>query len=432
MTGKRKLHLLWFAAQAPGHPHMGWQHGVGYDWTKPELYQDIARACERAKLDAILMPDVTHVQEPIEVALRTGSMVAVHDPFPLIPYMAAVTRRLGFGATISASYWKPFTLARIFATMDHLTSGRVAWNIITQTNDLQAQNYGYDAMFPHDERYDMADEFVEAAMQLWEEGWDKDAVVMDVENGRYARAGSVRPINYSGRYHKVRGPLGVLPSPQGHPVIFQAGVSPRGIRFAAKHAEVVIAHKTSAADMRKYAEQVRTAVSDAGRDPYSVKIICSIKPVLGRTEAAAQARWEENLSHADLETGLKTLTYLIGQDMTRFALDEPIPWDTFEIKGVKSTREKYYDNGANPSLREVALSEAMGETFKIVGTAEQTADILEETAKEADINGFHVRASFDYDYCLEFLETVVPALRRRELFREEYTGDTLREHLMEY
>jgi FMN-dependent oxidoreductase (nitrilotriacetate monooxygenase family) len=369
MAEKRKLHLLWFAGQGPGRWHKGYQPGVGYDWTQPEIYQDVARACERAKLDAILMPDGTHIKEPMDVALRSGHRLLVHDPIPTINFMAAVTKKIGFGTTQSANYWKPWPLARMLATIDHLTRGRIGWNIITQTAKIQAQNFGLDDIYPHDERYDRAAEFVEACMQLWEEGWDKDAVVADVENQRYARDGSARPISYEGRYIKVRGPLNVLPSPQGHPVLIQAGVSPRDMRFAAKWAEVVIAHKTSVADMKKYAEQVRAAVSDAGRDPYSVKIICSIKPVLGKTEAAAQEQWDFNMAHADIEAGLNTLTYLIGQDMTKYDLDKPIPWDEIEITNIASTKDTYHDNGANPTLREVALSEALDETFKIVGQA---------------------------------------------------------------
>jgi FMN-dependent oxidoreductase (nitrilotriacetate monooxygenase family) len=425
----KKIHLLWFASPTPGKQEKGYEPGTGYNWLRPQLYQDVARMCEAAKLDAILMPDGTHVQEPIEVALRKGHFLAGLDPFAVTPYMAAATSKIGLGCTISATYWKPFTVARIFATMDHLTKGRIAWNIITQTTDLQAQNYGYDHMFPHDERYDRADEFVEVAMRLWDEGWDRDAVVMDAERGVFARPGSVRPINYEGQYYKVRGPLGVLPSPQGHPVIFQAGVSPRGMRFAARHAEVVIAHKTSVADMKKYAEEVRTAVSNAGRDPYSIKVLCAMKPTLGPTVAAAEEQYARNLAAADLEVGLKQMLYLTGQDMSGFDLDKPIPWDTFEVKGVASTKVKY---GAHLTLRQVCQMEAIDEVVKVVGTPGTVADFVEEAATEADIDGFTVRSSFDVDYMTEFLEGVVPALQRRGLFRTEYTGNTLREHLNEY
>jgi FMN-dependent oxidoreductase (nitrilotriacetate monooxygenase family) len=234
----------------------------------------VAKLCERAKLDMILFADTLAVPKMYggshDWYVKNGFMFA-HDPVPTIAMMAAVTSQIGLASTLSSSYYPPYLLARLLATLDHLTSGRIGWNVVTSSSRDAAENFGLDTMIPHDERYDMADEYLELCRALWD-SWEPDAVIMDREKGIFADPSKVHEVNYNGKYYKSRGPLNVVSSPQRHPVIIMAGTSPRGQKFAVQNADMVIAHKNSVEDMRKYSQSVRQQLVEAGRDPHSIKI----------------------------------------------------------------------------------------------------------------------------------------------------------------
>jgi FMN-dependent oxidoreductase (nitrilotriacetate monooxygenase family) len=353
------------------------------------------------------------------------------DPLPIITLMAGATSRLGVASTLSSTFYPPFLLARLLATLDHLTSGRVGWNVVTTSSQDAAANFGLETIIPHDERYDMADEYLELCRQLWD-SWEPDAVILDRKNGVFADPAKVHEINFKGRYYRSRGPLNVVSSPQRHPVIIMAGTSPRGQSFAVKNADMVIAHKNTIADMRKYSDSVRQQLIAAGRDPKSIRIFFSIKPVMGRTEADAKAKWDYNYAHADLHQGLADLSTTLGFDMTKFDLDKPLP-DDLPVQAIRGKLLQIQGMGRPVTLREIAQREAMKETFEICGSYQQVADIIEQTAREADADGFHFRAGMqDYDYLVEIAMNLVPLLQARGLVRSEYTGSTLREHLFEF
>jgi FMN-dependent oxidoreductase (nitrilotriacetate monooxygenase family) len=428
----KKLHLAWFGSAAPNI----WNKPTGnmYDWRKADIYQDVARLAERAKFDMLLFADTLAVPSTFggsnDWYVKNGFQIA-HDPLPIIAMMAAATSRIGVASTLSSTFYPPFLLARLLATLDHLTNGRVGWNVVTTASKDAAQNFGLDTIIPHDERYDMADEYLALCRQLWD-SWEPDAVKHDRESGVFADPSKVHQINFKGKYYKSRGPLNVVSSPQRHPVIIMAGTSPRGQRFAVENADMVIAHKNTVEDMRKYSQSVRKQLADAGRDPRSIKIFFSIKPVMGKTEAEAKERWQYNYDHADMEQGLADLSTTLGFDMSTFDLDKPLP-DDLPVQAIMGKLLQIQGMGRPVTLREIAQREGMKETFQICGSYEQTADIIEETARETDADGFHFRSGMqDLDYLVDVAMNLVPILQARGLVRTEYSGNTLRDHLFEF
>lgn len=428
----RKIHFAWFGATGPE----SWKSPACqlYDWSRPELYQDVARLCERAKMDMVFFADTLAIPSAfgggIDKYVERGFSI-LHDPVPTITMMAAATRQIGLASTLSSTFYPPFLLARLLATMDHLTAGRIGWNVVTTASDDAAANFGLDKMVPHDERYDMADEYLELCRKLWD-SWEPDALIQDRESGIFADPSKVHAVNHVGKYYRCRGPLNVVSSPQKHPVIIMAGTSPRGMKFAVGNADMVIAHKNSIEDMRSYSQNLRRMLVEAGRDPKSVKIFFSIKPVIGETEAIAKERLELLADKADLEMGLIDLSYTLGHDLSSFDLDAPLPPD-MPVDAIRGKMLQIQGMGRPVTLREIAKREAMKETFSICGSYEQVADIIEKTAEEVDADGFHFRAVIqDVDYLTEVATRLMPILQNRGVARTEYTGTTLRDHLFEF
>jgi len=428
----RKLHFAWFGA--PGAGYWNLPSAKQYDWRQGALYMDIAKLCESAFLDMVLFADIPAIPTAYggsnDHYVKHGYEVHL-DPAPILAMMGGVTRHLGLGATLSTSLYPPFLLARMMGTLDHLTAGRTAWNVVTSASASAAQNYGQDNLPEHDERYDIADEYLDLVRKLWD-SWAPDAVLEDLERDIFADPAKVKPVNFAGKYFKSRGPLTVPALPQRHPVIVMAGTSPRGQRFAVGNADMVIAHKNSVQDMRTYATQLRAQLEQAGRDPASCKIFFSIKPVMGDTPAEAEAKWAENYANAPVESGLSYLSGTLAMDMMPFDLDKPLPPD-LPVQGMIGKLLQYTQAKKDMTLREIAKHEAMHETFPICGTPEQVADIIEATAEEGGADGFHFRAKVgDIGYLTEIATKLMPILRKRGLARSSYAGGTLRENLFAF
>ncbi len=428
----KKLHFAWFGA--PGAHYWNLPSAATYDWSKGQLYMDIARLCEDAFLDMVLFADLPAVPTAFggsnDHYVRHGYECHL-DPAPVLAMMGGVTRHLGLGATLSTSLYPPFLLARMVGTLDHLTSGRTAWNVVTSASAAAAQNYGQDDLPEHDERYDIADEYLDLVRKLWD-SWAPDAVVQDRARDIFADPAKVRPVHFAGKYFKSRGPLTVPALPQRHPVLVMAGTSPRGQRFAVANTDMVIAHKNSVEDMRTYSTALRKQLADAGRDPASCKIFFSIKPVMGETPDAAQEKWARNYENAPPAAGLGYLSATMGLDMSPYDLDKPLPPD-LPVQGMIGKLLQYTQAKKDMTLREIAKHEAMHETFPIVGTPEMVADIIEATAAEGGADGFHFRVPVgDIDYLREVSSTLMPILRRRGLARSEYAGTTLKENLFAF
>lgn len=428
----RKIHLAWFSGKGEGVTP-----APGYDPLDPELYIDMARLCERFKLDMCLIGDTLSMSNVYKGShdyyVESGRGIQNPlDPIPLMGAMAARTSRIGLAATISTTFTHPYTVARALSSLDHISNGRIGWNVVTSWSDLAAKNYGIDEIPPRDVRYDMADEYLAACMALWST-WDQDARYADRTGGRFADPSKVRPAHFKGKYFSTRGPLNIPPSPQGRPTLLMAGASPRGKRFAAENTDALIAHLNSVEDMAAYTKTIRDETAKAGRDPKSVKVFYAINPVIGETMEIAQERDAALKASVSLENGLATLSENMGHDLSQFPLDQPLPHD-LELRAVQGKFSQYHiAEGRGPTLREMAMHEARSLSWEIVGTPEHVADVLMDAAERADIDGFHVRAGYtNYRYCAEFLTQVVPILQQRGAFRTEYKGATLREHLNEY
>lgn len=431
------VHFAWFGA--PGAQYWNAPAGALYDWRRGDLYMDIARLAERSFMDMVLLADIPAVPAAYggsnDFYVKNGSDVHM-DPAPVVAMMGAATKHIGVGATLSTSLYPPFLLARLIGTLDQLTNGRVAWNVVTSVHSAAAHNFGQDDLPPHDERYDIADEYIDLVRKLWD-SWEPDAILHDRENKVFADPSKVKPINFAGKYFKSRGPLTVPALPQGHPVIVQAGTSSRGQEFSAANADMVIAHKNTLADMKTYVAQFRDALDNAGRDPSSCKIFFSIKPVMGDTEEMAKEIWERNYESASVEQGLSYLSGTLNLDLSQFDLDKPLPPD-LPITGMIGKLLQHTQSNKNKTLREIAKYEGMFETFPICGTPEHCADVIEETARESGADGFHFRpagpggAVGDIHYLMDIASKLMPILQRRGLARTSYSGSTLKENLLAF
>jgi FMN-dependent oxidoreductase (nitrilotriacetate monooxygenase family) len=294
----KKMHLAQFLMHSPTYHSLGmWRHprtaSAPFDWDRPELYQHIGKVCERGKFDMVFFADVSFISDTyrgsLAPALRSAAQAPNHDPMPLISWIAAATSKIGLGGTFSISHQHPFYLARLWATVDHLTRGRAAWNVVTSINHNESANYGEELM-DHDLRYDRADEFLDVCIKLWS-SWEDDAILMDREQGIFADPEKVNRIEHTGRFFKSRGPLNVTRSPQTGPTIIQAGASPKGRALAAKYAECVFAIHPNPDTAKLYYNDIKSRVArDNGRDPDACKILFGIQPIIGRTKGEAKEK----------------------------------------------------------------------------------------------------------------------------------------------
>ncbi len=440
-----KMHFAVILLHCPMHHSVGsWRLPrslVGYDYARPPFWQDLARILERGKFDMLFMADAIGVSDryghSIDTTIRYGVQCPTHDATPLIPLMGAVTSRLGLAVTISTAYLPPQYLARQLATLDHLTDGRVGWNVVTTPLEHELEVYS------HDERYDRADEYLEVCHKLWS-SWEPDAIIRDRESGVFADPTKVHPINHDGKYFKVKGPLQVAPSPQGRPLIIQAGQSERGLEFAAKHAEAVFAvHQTPAAMKRVY-DDLKARAKRYGRDPNALKVLWGLMPIIGETEDAARAKERALIEAVPPLGGLTQLSTHIGYDLSRVPLDATL--EDFEtengqgllqmlsqglgIQGLASMLKKE-NMGRSVTVGEAAQFYGSGIGPKIVGTPLQVANQLEDIFDEVGGDGFMLITHYLPGCLEEFVEMVVPILQQRGRFRKDYQGTTVREHFRE-
>ena len=411
------------------HPNTTWTDEA---WRRPELYQHIAQVCERGLYDTVFFADLNYISDSykgsLSPALRYATQAPEHDPIPLLTMIAAVTKYIGLGATFSTSYHLPFYAARLWATLDHLTRGRAAWNVVTSLNENQAANHGHTGLDPAELRYEKAHEFIEVCQQLWN-SWDEDAVVMDREKAIFADASKVRRIEYQGRFYRSRGPLNVVRSPQNGPALIQAGTSPMGIELAAKYADAVFAIHPRPKGAASYYTQVKDRVSDLGRDPNACAILFGAQPIIGRSEAEALEKQEEHNELVPLEGGMAILSGHLNFDLSRLSLDdEMMSREEPELQRSKRVYQKA--NGDSMTVKEVA--QRHGESVglpQFAGTAASVADQLEAFFDEVGGDGFMLSPIYCPGAIEEFVDMVVPELQRRGRFRTSYTGETQRDHL---
>ncbi|MEU4343718.1 LLM class flavin-dependent oxidoreductase [Nocardia sp. NPDC023852] len=431
MTAPRQLSLNAFIYPS-GHHEAAWRHSS----SRPEriydvaYYQEIGRTAEAAKFDAVFFADGPALRTNVKHNAASGL-----EPITLLTAIATATTHLGLIATASTTYYEPYNLARLFSTLDHLSGGRAGWNIVTTGTDLAAANFGLDKHPGHAERYARAREFVDAVVALWD-SWEDDAIVLDQAAGVYADTDKIHPIDFAGEHLRVRGPFNAPRTPQGYPVLVQAGASNEGRAFAGKYAEAIFTAHQRLSDAQAFYADIKARAQGSGRDPEHVKILPGISPFIADTEAAAE-RLEREFNELTVpEYGLSQLEGIVGISLRHLPLDEPIPVELFDSAGEVT------DNGQSrlqvvagivhrerPTVRRLLhrLAGARGHRV-FAGTPEQVADTIEEWFRNGAADGFNVMPPY-YPGGLEvFAETVVPILQERGLFRTEYTGTTLRDH----
>ncbi|MFP4830581.1 LLM class flavin-dependent oxidoreductase [Paraburkholderia sp. BR10879] len=399
-----------------------------------EYWIETARTLERGKFDALFIADALGpldvYQGRIDATLKQGVQTPSDDPLLVVSAMAAATRRLGFAVTLSTAFEQPYLLARKMTTLDHLTRGRIGWNIVNSALDSAARNCGLGQQLPHDERYDVADEFMEVVYKLWEGSWEDDAIVFDRAAGVFAAPSKVHAIGHSGRYFDVPDVFLCEPSVQRTPALFQAGTSSRGRLFAATHAEGVFISARSPAAARQLVYDIRTLAAQAGRDPASLRFYGHVTVIAAATDADATAKHADYLRWLSEEGNLARHCALIQLDLSKLDPDEPLEY--VQTEGIRSVLASF--TRADPerrwTVREMSryLATSMG-GVTIVGAPAKVADELERWMREADLDGFNVTdpmplASYD-----EFIEYVRPELLRRGLVWEDYEGETLREYI---
>jgi FMN-dependent oxidoreductase (nitrilotriacetate monooxygenase family) len=430
------MHLAGFLIAGPvAHSHALWRHPeTSLNFLRPEGYQEIAGILERGTFDLLFFADrlamSTTYGNNLDVGVRFGDQdVARLDPLQVLSLVAGGTTHLGLGATVSTTYFHPFHIARSFATLDHLSGGRAAWNVVTSVNQGEARNFGYEEHLEHDRRYDRADEFMEVTHQLWN-SWDERALLLDRERGQFADPARVHAVDYKGTWFQSQGPLNVPQSPQGRPVIIQAGSSGRGKAFAARWAEVIFTIQPTVELARAFYQDVHTQLEAVGRSDDSCRILLAVMPFIGRTEAEALEKRDLHNRLVQPLVGLSTLSSHMNYDFSRHALDEPI--GDIKVQGMQGLFATIRAFSDSEGLTLGQLGELYGRGVLVpqfAGTPSGIADQLEALFSARACDGFmispsHVPGAFD-----EFVTDVVPELQRRQLFRSSYTGATLREHL---
>ncbi|MET1043283.1 MAG: NtaA/DmoA family FMN-dependent monooxygenase [Microbacteriaceae bacterium] len=413
-----------------------WSGNVAKDLADPQLFVDMATSLERACFDYMMLEDSSVIpdvfQGTTESSLRGGTIRM--DPMPLVPLLAAATSKLGIVATAATTFYPPFLAARLLSTLDHLTNGRVGVNLVTASPHAAAQNYGYEKHFEHDLRYRMADEWVQAVKALWDT-WEPGALTLDEESGVFADYTKVHRADFEGEFYKTRGPLNTVPSPQGHPVICQAGGSPAGKDFGAKNADTLIASARGVDKMKAYRDDVSERMIGFGRDPRDAKVLFLVEPVLGDTNEEAQAK-KDRMDAAFLarpEAALSGLSYISGLDFSTFDLDAPLPDLTGRHNGHQSVVENFVRAAEGKTLREaLGATRDVSSSVTLVGTPDSVAAQMGEVMDEVGGDGFLIALPVTRKNITEVCDGLAPALRRRGLMRDSYQAGTFRENLLAF
>jgi FMN-dependent oxidoreductase (nitrilotriacetate monooxygenase family) len=408
----------------------GWSGSAAKTWYDPSLQIDLATSLERACFDFVLMEDSVFVPDnygsSMDFYLKRAMRAPKNDPLPLVPLLTQATSHIGIVPTVSTSFYPPFLLARLMATLDLMSDGRVGCNFVTSTAARAAQNFGLDDHIEHDTRYRMADEFVDLVKKLWD-SWEPDAVVMDEDSGIFVDPSKVHVIDYEGEFFKSRGPLNTARPPQGHPVMIQAGNSLQGQDFASKHMDVVLAAIESLDGMKAFRTDFRKRLVAAGRDPDSCKIMFIASPTLAETNEEAQAHFQAGKAGKDPAIALAMMGSLVDIDFSQYDLDAPLAEMT--TNGQQGTFKRFLSQGR--TLREVAMNYRFGYE-DLVGTPDHVAGQMAEVMEEVGGDGFMISEAINRRYVAGIADGLVPALQRRGLVRSAYSHQHFRDNLLEF
>lgn len=386
---------------------------------------NVAKIAEAGKFDFVFFADT-----PACVQGGHPGHLLRFEPTTLISALATHTSHVGLVATLSTTYQEPYNLARLIASADYLSGGRVAWNVVTTSNPDAATNFGRDTV-PHDERYAIADEYLEVVKGLWD-SWEADAVQPNPETGVYYDKSKVHTLDHKGKYYEVKGPLNHSRSPQGQPVVIQAGSSPAGQKFAARFADVVFTVQQDVGEAKAFAEGLRKQVAAAGRSPDDIRVLPGFYPVVGRTEEEAKAKFAELAKYVIPGSATNLMSERYGQDLSGYPMDGPVPdLPLSQIRGqsfakvllAKARRENW-------TLKDLHDLIALSRAYLVaVGTPQSVADIMQEWFDAGACDGFMLTPAFFPTSLSDFTELVVPELQKRDIFRKDYTATTLRGHM---
>lgn len=420
------------AHQSPGL----WRHPQdrSVEYKDLEYWTDLAQILERGFFDGIFIADVLGIydvyHQSAEHALTGAVQVPVNDPLQIVPAMAAVTKHLGFGVTTSISFEHPYPFARRISTLDHLTKGRVGWNIVTSYLESGSKNLGLKTQVNHDNRYDIADEYLEVLYKLWEGSWEEGSVLRDPESGIFADHKKVHPIQHEGKYFTVPGIHICEPSPQRTPVLYQAGASSRGQKFASQNAECVFIAAPSKIATKKVVQGIRQKLAQEGRDPYSVKIYALLSIVTDETDAKAQAKFKEYQSYGSYDGALTLLSGWSGVDFSQYQPTDKVEY--IQTNAIQSLLDSYVN--ADPervwTIEEIANWNSLGGNGPVlVGSAETVSDALQQWVEDTDIDGFNLAYILAHQTFADVVEFIVPELQKRGVYQTSYAQGTLREKL---
>ncbi|MET0270226.1 MAG: NtaA/DmoA family FMN-dependent monooxygenase [Sphingomonas sp.] len=431
----KQLHVNLFEMNCVSHiVHGMWVHPDNnrHRFNDLDYWTELAQLLEHGQFDGVFLADVVGAYDGfrngVETALTEAVQIPANDPLMVIPAMAAVTKHLGFGVTFSTTYEPPFAFARRMSTLDHLTKGRIGWNIVTSYLPNAARNFGHADEVAHDHRYEIADEYLDVLYKLWEGSWDDDAVVIDRANRVYTDPSKVRRIDHVGEHFRVAGPHLSQPSPQRTPVLYQATGSPAGIAFAGRHAELVFTGGVTQADVRRNIAAMRQAAVEQGRDPKGLKFVVQAGIIVGKDADAVSAKLDAYRKLLSIEG--KLVHSMSKVDYTAYPRDTPLS----AIPGADPARWSRLplEAAANATVGDV-LDRLAGfdeDRFFIAGTPEIVADAIERWLDEDGIDGINLRQYLSFETARDFIDLVVPELRRRGRYRDGYTpGETLRERL---
>ncbi|NHT78367.1 LLM class flavin-dependent oxidoreductase [Rhizobiaceae bacterium CRRU44] len=433
----REIRLNAFDMNCVGHQSPGlWRHPRDQSASYKDLdyWVNLAKTLERGKFDGLFIADVLGVYDVlngnVNAALKHSAQVPVNDPLQLIPTMAYLTEHLGFGLTASLSFEHPYTFARRISTLDHLTKGRVGWNIVTSYLNSGALNVGQAGQMQHDNRYDVAEEYLEVCYKLWEGSWEDDAVVRDREAGIFTHPSKVHAIGHQGPHFHVPGIHLSEPSPQRTPVLYQAGASSRGKDFAGQHAECIFVAAPSKAVLKRYVANVREAAVQAGRDPRGILAFNLQTVIVGETDADAKRKFDEYRKYVSYEGALTLISGWTGIDFGQFSPDEVLRLRY--TNAVQSAVETFttIDPGKEWTVREMADWVGIGGFGPVfVGSPQTVADLMQEWVEETDVDGFNLAYAVTPETFEDAVDLLVPELQKRGVYKTAYRQGTLREKL---
>lgn len=439
MSGK-PFHLAWFlqgsSIQAWGEP---WTGNISEEWMVPDMFLDLVRSMERACFDYILIEDSIYIGQnwhnSRDIFLEGGICVPRQEPSVVATLMAAATKRLGIVPTLSTFAYHPYLTARIVGSLDQISRGRAGWNMVTGSSDYSAQNFGMEKLPEHDQRYVMAEEYIEIVKGLWG-SWEPGAIVADRETGVLIDPAKVHTIDYEGKYYSSRGPLNSGPCPQGQPVIAQAGGSKSGRKIAATHADTIVAAPNGVAAMKQYRDDVRAQMAEMGRDPDGCKILYLLSPVVAETEE--QARWhaeQRRVSAArNIEARLARFGWSTNLDLSGCDLDTPVSQLTLTTNGHQSSLSQFLTRAGDKPLRQAIVDHvSVGYCVDVVGTPDSVAGQMEEIMQEVGGDGFLlVLGDVSRRSVATIMDGLVPVLQQRGLSRRAYAHEQLRDNLLEF